>query len=316
MKTKSLSKLIKQAITQTNKQIQIKPEKDKSKTKTAIEQEKVVKIKCPDPECSVELKPEHLQCILPKKIIVDWESANCEASIALKEKFYCPYKNCSLLLVNDEAGRAITSCECPYCHRLFCAQCKVPWHGNMNCQEFEKSEIGQGLKQSDRKFLELAKREKWKRCPKCSMHVQRTTGCEHMRCRCGCHFCYMCGRDWNWYHTCNQNPRRNAPKVNAYTVHRKNQYKANLRNQINAKIELKPPTNQHKPKVAKTSPSNVNGHKNKIQIPIVRFSHQIRSKKTITPTETPKPLTTVLHILIATTEPNSSTHSDSIIQKT
>ncbi|XP_039687952.1 probable E3 ubiquitin-protein ligase RNF144A [Medicago truncatula] len=221
MKTKSLSKLIKQAITQTNKQIQIKPEKDKSKTKTAIEQgqsskiccgicfdsvtnsnmfstglcnhpfctkciskyvkieikEKVVKIKCPDPECSVELKPEHLQCILPKKIIVDWESANCEASIALKEKFYCPYKNCSLLLVNDEAGRAITSCECPYCHRLFCAQCKVPWHGNMNCQEFEKSEIGQGLKQSDRKFLELAKREKWKRCPKCSMHVQRTTGC-------------------------------------------------------------------------------------------------------------------------------------------
>ncbi|RHN67555.1 putative transcription factor C2H2 family [Medicago truncatula] len=251
MKTKSLSKLIKQAITQTNKQIQIKPEKDKSKTKTAIEQgqsskiccgicfdtvtnsnmfstglcnhpfctkciskyvkiqikEKVVKIKCPDPECSVELKPEHLQCILPKKIIADWESANCEASIALKEKFYCPYKNCSLLLVNEEAGRAITSCECPYCHRLFCAQCKVPWHGNMNCQEFQKSEIGQGLKQSDRKFLELAKREKWKRCPKCSMHVQRTTGCEHMRCRCGCHFCYICGRDWDGFHTCNHRAR-------------------------------------------------------------------------------------------------------------
>lgn len=92
--------------------------------------------------------------------------------------------------------------------------------------------------------------------------------------------------------------RRNAPKGNAYTVHRKNQYKATLRNQINqinAKIELKPPTNQHKPKVAKTSPSNVNGHKNKIQIPIVRFSHRIRSKKTITPTETPN---------------NSTSHSD------
>jgi E3 ubiquitin-protein ligase RNF144 len=224
MKTKSLSKLIKQATTRTNQQIQIKPEKDK--TKTVIEQghsskiccgicfdsvidskifttgscnhlfctkciskyvkvqrkEKVVKVKCPDPECSVELKPEHLQSILPKKFIVDWESANCEASIALKEKIYCPYKNCSLLLVNEEAG-AVTSCECPSCHRLFCAQCKVPWHANMNCQEFQKSEIGQGLNQSDRKFLELAKRKKWKRCPKCSMHVQRTTGCEHMRCR-------------------------------------------------------------------------------------------------------------------------------------
>ncbi|KEH34168.1 probable E3 ubiquitin-protein ligase RNF217 [Medicago truncatula] len=207
----------KQATTRTNKQIQIKPKENKNNTNTDIEQgqsskifcgicltnsnmfstglcnhpfctisiskyakiqikEKVVKVKCPDPECSVELKQEHLQSILPNEIIVDWESANCEASIALKEKIYCPYKNCSLLLVNDEAG-AVTSCECPSCHRLFCAQCKVPWHANMNCQEFQNSEIGQGLKQSDRKFLELAKREKWKRCPKCSMHVQRTTGC-------------------------------------------------------------------------------------------------------------------------------------------
>ena len=215
----------KQATTRTNKQIQIKPKKTKtdigqgqsskifcgicfdsvtnsnmfstglynhpfcticiSKYAKIQIKEKVVKVKCPDPECSVELKPEHLQSILPNEIIVDWESANCEASIALKDKFYCPYKNCSLLLVNDGAG-AITKCECPSCHRLFCAQCKVPWHTDMNCQEFEKSEIGQGLNQSDRKFLELAKREKWKKCPKCSMHVQRTTGCEHMRCRLYC----------------------------------------------------------------------------------------------------------------------------------
>jgi hypothetical protein len=33
--------------------------------------EKMVKVKCTDPECSVELKPEHLQSILPKKVIVD-----------------------------------------------------------------------------------------------------------------------------------------------------------------------------------------------------------------------------------------------------
>jgi len=63
--------------------------------------EKVVKVKCPDPECSVELKPEHLQSLLPKKVVVDWESAIYESSIALRQKIHCPYKNCSLLLVND-----------------------------------------------------------------------------------------------------------------------------------------------------------------------------------------------------------------------
>jgi len=144
--------------------------------------EKAVKLNCPDPECSVELKPEHLQSILPKKIIVDWESANCESSIALKEKIYCPYENCSLLMVND-AACAVTSYECPSCHRLFCAQCKVPWHADMNCRQFQKSKRENKL---DKNFLELAKRKRWQRCPTCSMHVQKAGGCMSVRCRLYC----------------------------------------------------------------------------------------------------------------------------------
>jgi E3 ubiquitin-protein ligase RNF144 len=152
-----------------------------SKYVTIQRKEKVVKLNCPDPGCSVELKPENLQSMFPKKFIVEWESANCASSIDSKEKLYCPYKNCSLLLVNDEAD-SVTSCECPSCHRLFCAKCKVPWHADMNCRQFQKSKIG-GEKQWDRNFLVLAKREKWQRCPKCSMHVEKTYGCLHMRCR-------------------------------------------------------------------------------------------------------------------------------------
>jgi E3 ubiquitin-protein ligase RNF144 len=63
--------------------------------------ENVAKVNCPHPNCSVELKPQHLQSILSKNITVDWESAIYESSIALRKKIYCPYKNCSLLLVND-----------------------------------------------------------------------------------------------------------------------------------------------------------------------------------------------------------------------
>jgi len=33
---------------------------------------------------------------------------------------YCPFKNCSVLLVND-GDDVVTSAECPSCHRLFCA---------------------------------------------------------------------------------------------------------------------------------------------------------------------------------------------------
>ncbi|AES70449.1 putative transcription factor C2H2 family [Medicago truncatula] len=45
----------------------------------------------------------------------------------------------------------------------------------------------------DMKFLELAKRESWKKCPRCSFYVERINGCNHMMCRCGCDFCYNCG---------------------------------------------------------------------------------------------------------------------------
>ncbi|KAI5408805.1 hypothetical protein KIW84_054590 [Lathyrus oleraceus] len=146
-----------------------------------------VKLSCPNPECSVELKPLHLQSILPKQVILEWESAICESSISLKQKFYCPYNNCSILLVNDGI-EVVTSCESPSCHRLFCAQCKVPWHGDMNCQEFQQSKTGRdNEKQLDEKFFQLARTQNWQKCPGCSMYVQKNGGCVDVR---------LCGMDY------------------------------------------------------------------------------------------------------------------------
>ncbi|WJX59994.1 hypothetical protein P8452_45250 [Trifolium repens] len=60
--------------------------------------------------------------------------------IGCQKTTYCPFKNCSFLLVND-GDVGVTSAECPACHRLFCAQCKVPWHGGINCQEFQQQKL-------------------------------------------------------------------------------------------------------------------------------------------------------------------------------
>ncbi|RYR24360.1 hypothetical protein Ahy_B02g057858 isoform A [Arachis hypogaea] len=40
------------------------------------------------------------------------------------------------MLVNDDGNEVVTCPECPHCHRLFCAQCKVAWHGGMKCGQF------------------------------------------------------------------------------------------------------------------------------------------------------------------------------------
>jgi hypothetical protein len=69
------------------------------------------------------------------------EEEDLQASIIECQKTtFCPFKNCSVLLVNDR-DVGVTSAECPSCHRLFCAQCKVPWHGGINCQEFQQQKL-------------------------------------------------------------------------------------------------------------------------------------------------------------------------------
>ena len=145
----------------------------------------VVKVTCPTPNCSAKLLPRHLQHILPDEFIDRWQLAKYESKIALEQKTYCAFKDCSVLLVNDnDRGVVLTSCECPSCHRLFCAQCKVPWHAEMNCQEFQDSKRDKNNEiDLDDKFLELAKSKKWQRCPNCSIYVKRSSGCEEMKCR-------------------------------------------------------------------------------------------------------------------------------------
>ncbi|XP_029126591.1 probable E3 ubiquitin-protein ligase RNF217 [Cajanus cajan] len=163
----------------------------------------ILKVTCPNPNCSVELKPKCLHTVLPREVVVRWESARCESSIAGENKTYCPFKDCSVLLVND-GGEVVTSAECPSCHRLFCAQCKVSWHGGLTCEDFQKSKGKTHEKEFDNMFLKLAEEKNWQKCPKCSMFVQRSGGCEHISCRCGCHFCYGCGEKWMYGHVCNK----------------------------------------------------------------------------------------------------------------
>ncbi|KAG4974855.1 hypothetical protein AAZX31_11G202100 [Glycine max] len=99
----------------------------------------ILKVMCPNPNCPVELKPEYFHNILASEVIVRWETVRCESLIVGLEKTYCPFKDCSVLLVND-GEKDVISAECPSCHRLFCARCKVPWHGIMSCEEFQEIE--------------------------------------------------------------------------------------------------------------------------------------------------------------------------------
>ncbi|XP_042493610.1 E3 ubiquitin-protein ligase RNF144A-like [Macadamia integrifolia] len=154
-------------------------------------EEKVTSIKCPELSCEELLDFESCRLILAPEVIDRWDVALCESLIGETQKFYCPFRDCSALLLNDGLG-VIRESECPICRRLFCAQCKVPWHSGIECRAF------QNLKQYERgredlMVMELAKQRKWQRCPKCRFYVEKSQGCLLISCRCGFRFCYNCG---------------------------------------------------------------------------------------------------------------------------
>ncbi|KAI3833519.1 hypothetical protein MKW98_024518 [Papaver atlanticum] len=154
-------------------------------------QENVTSIGCPEMNCQGVLEPEFCQSILPPEVFDRWGKALCEALILGVQKFYCPFKDCSALLLDEGVG-GILQAECPHCRRLFCAQCKVPWHAGIICADFQKLNVDERGRE-DIMLMEAAKKNKWQRCPKCKFYVERSSGCLFIKCRCGHAFCYNCG---------------------------------------------------------------------------------------------------------------------------
>ncbi|GMI82171.1 hypothetical protein like AT3G14250 [Hibiscus trionum] len=175
-------------------------------------QENIAMVKCPDINCQAALEPQFCRSIVPGDVFDRWESALCESMILGLQKFYCPFKDCSALLL-DDGGSDVVKSECPSCHRLFCAQCKVAWHSGISCGEFRK--LGKDERSMEDimahpkhnvnpplMVMELAKNKKWRRCPSCKIYVEKTEGCSHISCRCKFQFCYGCGSQWNQTHNC------------------------------------------------------------------------------------------------------------------
>ncbi|KAL4178831.1 hypothetical protein AMTRI_Chr13g84130 [Amborella trichopoda] len=164
-------------------------------------------IGCPSPRCKQVLDSESCRSFIPDRIFERWEGALSEAAILGINKSFCPFMDCSGILEIDEGILTqIRESECPYCRRLFCANCRVPWHSGLDCDEFQRlrgNEEGKNdIIHNEILFTKLAEGNKWKKCPNCKYYVEKQAGCNHLTCRCKSEFCYLCGSQWNANHTC------------------------------------------------------------------------------------------------------------------
>ncbi|KAI9010595.1 hypothetical protein DFJ74DRAFT_685015 [Hyaloraphidium curvatum] len=104
----------------------------------------------------------------------------------------CPYPDCrGLVLLEEEDEEEVHMvCQVDNSHE-WCRKCEGgKWHNDSTCEQYQQwlQENGNG----DRLMDELFRGKAWKRCTSCREGVEKTEGCNHMTCRCGGHFCYLC----------------------------------------------------------------------------------------------------------------------------
>ncbi|KAL8158518.1 hypothetical protein V2J09_000055 [Rumex salicifolius] len=159
--------------------------------------------KCPHEKCKSELKIDCCEKFLTPKLVEIMKQRLKEASIPPAEKVYCPFPRCSELMSVIQASefarkeavifRNFGQRKCVSCARLFCINCKVPWHQNMACREYKRLYPSPP---EDMKLKSLALTNLWRQCVKCNHMIELAEGCYHMTCRCGHEFCYTCGAEW------------------------------------------------------------------------------------------------------------------------
>jgi hypothetical protein len=117
---------------------------------------------------------------------------------------YCPNPTCSEIYYSEDIIDPIQrNSECYSCHKMFCTSCRVPWHADLACEQFQA--LPEDMRTAeDRASLQFMNRT-FKRCPGCRFFVEKVAGCNHMNCTiCRQRFCYNCGDSFPC--TCGQDP--------------------------------------------------------------------------------------------------------------
>lgn len=144
-------------------------------------------LQCPITSCKTVVLPEHISLLFPPND-TSFQRYN-ELVLRSRGAIYCPNKKCSVLIQTIPA-----SCHssCPKCRHSICNQCEVEWHEGFTCEAYQAlPETERGAE--DLQLLKLAKQNRWQQCPKCRGIIERTSGCDHMQCRCGTAFDYSNG---------------------------------------------------------------------------------------------------------------------------
>lgn len=122
---------------------------------------------------------------IPDDLKKTFHERSSEWEIPVSERVYCHVPECGVWIKPGKISLVRRQARCERNH-ITCTICRGQAHGNNDCPQDQDLNLTNLL----------AEEEGWKHCYSCHALVEHKEACQHMTCRCGAQFCYVCGLRW------------------------------------------------------------------------------------------------------------------------
>lgn len=163
-----------------------------------IEMSEELEVPCPfvaenDARCDGFLQDRELRSLIsPNVYEIHLGKSIARAEAVIKGSFHCQTSDCPGWA---EAEEGVTEFKCPVCSNTNCIKCKAI-HEGKSCMDYyyeinedERKVRDTGL--TDAQVSAMILKKEAMLCPGCQALIQKTTGCNHMKCS-------RCSRDFQW----------------------------------------------------------------------------------------------------------------------
>lgn len=150
-----------------------------------------IPIRCPDSKCGHILDEMILLSLLTEEELALYKKrVRVVEALQNPDKYtFCSTPNCEYIF-DIPMGSSDTMLTCPSCKKPTCSLCKIPFHTGLTCYEY------QTYTPDDYAICRALDEKKWRKCVKCRFWIEKNQGCNHITCKCGHQFCYVCTKIW------------------------------------------------------------------------------------------------------------------------
>jgi hypothetical protein len=177
----------------------------------AVLSDEYLQTTCPIPECNQVLTQVEIEQVAPH-LLPEYHNRMLHSFVNANRGTmrWCVGPNCRHQVAvacwrglfpggrNNNGGVSVATCG--DCQTKFCFRCGQAPHDDY-CE-------------ADWEPMLVDRNRPIRNCPKCNIKIEKNGGCNHMYCKCGCHFCWIClEADMDYNHFCGRERRHGDEMV-------------------------------------------------------------------------------------------------------